>query len=161
MFSYLYRYVDNWHGVFSFYFFIFHTNPMLFYFLFKNQNSTNDQDLFSENFKTMFSRKRVDERELTQFFKPIFCLVSRSAMFFPLRTPICVHHGSTLEVHFWRCCDSSKVGFASFDVFHRISLRLLFIFYFIAIYFNFLVKSETGLVWVVCYISYIISGSQH
>ncbi|PNY13591.1 arginine N-methyltransferase, partial [Trifolium pratense] len=29
-------------------------------------------------------------------------------MYFPLREPICVHRGSTLEVHFWRCCDSTK-----------------------------------------------------
>ncbi|KAK7320728.1 hypothetical protein VNO77_30465 [Canavalia gladiata] len=29
-------------------------------------------------------------------------------MFFPLKTPICVDGGSTLEVHFWRCLDSMK-----------------------------------------------------
>ncbi|KAK7320735.1 hypothetical protein VNO77_30481 [Canavalia gladiata] len=33
------------------------------------------------------------------------------SIFFPLRTPICVHSGSTLEVHFWRCCDSAKVWY--------------------------------------------------
>ncbi|CAJ2674889.1 unnamed protein product [Trifolium pratense] len=32
-------------------------------------------------------------------------------MYFPLREPICVHRGSTLEVHFWRCCDSTKVWY--------------------------------------------------
>ncbi|XP_004498609.1 protein arginine N-methyltransferase 1.5-like isoform X4 [Cicer arietinum] len=32
-------------------------------------------------------------------------------MFFPLRTPICVHRGSILEVHFWRCVDSRKVWY--------------------------------------------------
>ncbi|CAK7354396.1 unnamed protein product [Dovyalis caffra] len=30
------------------------------------------------------------------------------AIFFPLRTPVCVKPGSPLEVHFWRCCGSSK-----------------------------------------------------
>ncbi|KAJ1420140.1 S-adenosyl-L-methionine-dependent methyltransferase [Sesbania bispinosa] len=33
------------------------------------------------------------------------------AIFFPLRTPICVNPGSTLEVHFWRCCGSTKVWY--------------------------------------------------
>ncbi|KAG5031024.1 hypothetical protein JHK85_015006 [Glycine max] len=33
------------------------------------------------------------------------------AIFFPLRTPICVDPGSTLEVHFWRCCGSTKVWY--------------------------------------------------
>ncbi|XP_027332888.1 protein arginine N-methyltransferase 1.5-like [Abrus precatorius] len=33
------------------------------------------------------------------------------AMFFPLRTPTCLHRGSSLEVHFWRCCDSTKVWY--------------------------------------------------
>ncbi|KAK7320731.1 hypothetical protein VNO77_30468 [Canavalia gladiata] len=32
-------------------------------------------------------------------------------MFFPLRTPLCMHRGSILEVHFWRCCDSAKVWY--------------------------------------------------
>ncbi|XP_027332876.1 protein arginine N-methyltransferase 1.5-like [Abrus precatorius] len=32
-------------------------------------------------------------------------------MFFPLKTPICVDGGSTLEVHFWRCCDSTKIWY--------------------------------------------------
>ncbi|XP_057434586.1 protein arginine N-methyltransferase 1.5 [Lotus japonicus] len=33
------------------------------------------------------------------------------AIFFPLRTPICVNPGSTLEVQFWRCCGSTKVWY--------------------------------------------------
>ncbi|XP_061346203.1 protein arginine N-methyltransferase 1.5-like [Gastrolobium bilobum] len=33
------------------------------------------------------------------------------AIFFPLRTPICVDPGSKLEVHFWRCCGPSKVWY--------------------------------------------------
>ncbi|XP_068642321.1 protein arginine N-methyltransferase 5-like [Aristolochia californica] len=33
------------------------------------------------------------------------------AIFFPLRTPICVPPGSPLDVHFWRCCGSSKVWY--------------------------------------------------
>ncbi|XP_061364320.1 protein arginine N-methyltransferase 1.5-like isoform X2 [Gastrolobium bilobum] len=33
------------------------------------------------------------------------------AMFFPLRIPICVARGSTLEVHFWRCRDPAKVWY--------------------------------------------------
>ncbi|XP_027356887.1 protein arginine N-methyltransferase 1.5-like [Abrus precatorius] len=33
------------------------------------------------------------------------------AIFFPLRTPICVDPGSTLEVHFWRCCGPTKVWY--------------------------------------------------
>ncbi|WJX16365.1 Protein arginine N-methyltransferase 5 [Trifolium repens] len=38
-------------------------------------------------------------------------LLSWAEMYFPLREPICVHRGSTLEVHFWRCCDSTKVWY--------------------------------------------------
>ncbi|KAL5558290.1 hypothetical protein UlMin_034501 [Ulmus minor] len=33
------------------------------------------------------------------------------AIFFPLRTPICVQPGSQLEVHFWRCCGNTKVWY--------------------------------------------------
>ncbi|KAI5586964.1 hypothetical protein BDE02_06G246900 [Populus trichocarpa] len=33
------------------------------------------------------------------------------AMFFPFRTPVCIKSGSPLEVHFWRCCGSSKVWY--------------------------------------------------
>ncbi|XP_068639169.1 protein arginine N-methyltransferase 5-like [Aristolochia californica] len=33
------------------------------------------------------------------------------AIFFPLRTPLCVPPGSPLEVHFWRCCGSTKVWY--------------------------------------------------
>ncbi|XP_010247166.1 PREDICTED: protein arginine N-methyltransferase 1.5 [Nelumbo nucifera] len=33
------------------------------------------------------------------------------AIFFPLRTPVCVQPGSPLDVHFWRCCGSSKVWY--------------------------------------------------
>lgn len=33
------------------------------------------------------------------------------AIFFPLRQPVCVKPGSPLEVHFWRCCGSSKVWY--------------------------------------------------
>ncbi|KAJ4958360.1 hypothetical protein NE237_025471 [Protea cynaroides] len=33
------------------------------------------------------------------------------AIFFPLRTPVCVRSGSPLEVHFWRCCGSTKVWY--------------------------------------------------
>ncbi|CAI0395175.1 unnamed protein product [Linum tenue] len=33
------------------------------------------------------------------------------AIFFPLRTPVCMKPGSSLEVHFWRCCGSSKVWY--------------------------------------------------
>ncbi|KAJ6354915.1 hypothetical protein OIU77_005502 [Salix suchowensis] len=33
------------------------------------------------------------------------------AIFFPLRTPVCIKPGSPLEVHFWRCCGSSKVWY--------------------------------------------------
>ncbi|PPR98342.1 hypothetical protein GOBAR_AA22328 [Gossypium barbadense] len=33
------------------------------------------------------------------------------AIFFPLRQPICVQPGSPLEVHFWRCCGSTKVWY--------------------------------------------------
>ncbi|XVF10521.1 hypothetical protein REPUB_Repub07fG0190200 [Reevesia pubescens] len=32
-------------------------------------------------------------------------------IFFPLRQPICVQTGSPLEVHFWRCCGSTKVWY--------------------------------------------------
>lgn len=32
-------------------------------------------------------------------------------IFFPLRTPICVQPGAPLEVHFWRCCGSTKVWY--------------------------------------------------
>ncbi|KAH0871484.1 hypothetical protein HID58_078506 [Brassica napus] len=32
-------------------------------------------------------------------------------IFFPLRKPVEVHPGSPLEVHFWRCCGSSKVWY--------------------------------------------------
>ncbi|XP_004501256.1 protein arginine N-methyltransferase 1.5-like [Cicer arietinum] len=33
------------------------------------------------------------------------------AIFFPLRTPICVKPGSKLEVDFWRCCGTTKVWY--------------------------------------------------
>ncbi|XVF19007.1 hypothetical protein REPUB_Repub11eG0073800 [Reevesia pubescens] len=33
------------------------------------------------------------------------------AIFFPLRQPICVQPGSPLEVHFWRCCGSTKIWY--------------------------------------------------
>eukprot|EP00257_Ricinus_communis_P009389 XP_002528010.2 protein arginine N-methyltransferase 1.5 [Ricinus communis] len=33
------------------------------------------------------------------------------AIFFPLRTPMCVQPGSPLEVHFWRCCGPLKVWY--------------------------------------------------
>ncbi|KAK9097651.1 hypothetical protein Syun_024696 [Stephania yunnanensis] len=33
------------------------------------------------------------------------------AIFFPLRTPICVPPGSPLELQFWRCCGSTKVWY--------------------------------------------------
>ncbi|GAY44570.1 hypothetical protein CUMW_082920, partial [Citrus unshiu] len=33
------------------------------------------------------------------------------AIFFPLRTPVCIRPGSPLEVHFWRCCGSTKVWY--------------------------------------------------
>ncbi|KAJ8758723.1 hypothetical protein K2173_000444 [Erythroxylum novogranatense] len=33
------------------------------------------------------------------------------SIFFPLRTPVCIRPGSPLEVHFWRCCGSSKVWY--------------------------------------------------
>lgn len=33
------------------------------------------------------------------------------AIFFPLRTPVCIQPGSTLEVHFWRCCGATKVWY--------------------------------------------------
>ncbi|XP_050218406.1 protein arginine N-methyltransferase 1.5 isoform X2 [Mercurialis annua] len=33
------------------------------------------------------------------------------AIFFPLRTPICIRPGSPLEVHFWRCCGPQKVWY--------------------------------------------------
>ncbi|KAF9616785.1 hypothetical protein IFM89_032338 [Coptis chinensis] len=40
-------------------------------------------------------------------------------IFFPLRTPICVQPGSPLEVHFWRCCGSTKsFGLGWFLDFH-------------------------------------------
>ncbi|KAL6578609.1 Protein arginine N-methyltransferase 5 [Orobanche minor] len=32
-------------------------------------------------------------------------------IFFPLRTPVCVQPGTPLEVHFWRCCGSTKVWY--------------------------------------------------
>ncbi|KAL6215209.1 hypothetical protein ACLB2K_014640 [Fragaria x ananassa] len=32
-------------------------------------------------------------------------------IFFPLRTPVCLSPGSSLEVHFWRCCSPSKVWY--------------------------------------------------
>ncbi|XP_074276398.1 protein arginine N-methyltransferase 1.5 [Silene latifolia] len=32
-------------------------------------------------------------------------------IYFPLRTPICIKPGMPLEVHMWRCCDSSKVWY--------------------------------------------------
>ncbi|GMY17782.1 protein arginine N-methyltransferase 1.5 isoform X1 [Fagus crenata] len=33
------------------------------------------------------------------------------AIFFPLRTPVFLHAGSSLEVHFWRCCGPTKVWY--------------------------------------------------
>ncbi|KAI3877528.1 hypothetical protein MKX03_030638, partial [Papaver bracteatum] len=33
------------------------------------------------------------------------------AIFFPLRKPVCIKPGSPLEVHFWRCCGSTKVWY--------------------------------------------------
>ncbi|RZC92028.1 hypothetical protein C5167_027918 [Papaver somniferum] len=33
------------------------------------------------------------------------------AIFFPLRKPVCVKPGPPLEVHFWRCCGSTKVWY--------------------------------------------------
>ncbi|KAJ0102453.1 hypothetical protein Patl1_05295 [Pistacia atlantica] len=33
------------------------------------------------------------------------------AIYFPLRTPVCIQPGSPLEVHFWRCCGSTKVWY--------------------------------------------------
>ncbi|XP_057957491.1 protein arginine N-methyltransferase 1.5 [Malania oleifera] len=33
------------------------------------------------------------------------------AIFFPLRTPVCIRPGSPLEVHFWRCCGATKVWY--------------------------------------------------
>lgn len=33
------------------------------------------------------------------------------AIFFPLRTPICVRPGSPVELHFWRCCSPNKVWY--------------------------------------------------
>lgn len=33
------------------------------------------------------------------------------AIFFPLRTPVCVNPGSHLDVHFWRCCGPTKVWY--------------------------------------------------
>ncbi|KAL1300919.1 hypothetical protein HN51_045546 [Arachis hypogaea] len=33
------------------------------------------------------------------------------AIFFPLRTPICLSPGSNLDVHFWRCCGPTKVWY--------------------------------------------------
>ncbi|XP_050364121.1 protein arginine N-methyltransferase 1.5 [Argentina anserina] len=32
-------------------------------------------------------------------------------IFFPLRTPVCLSPGASLEVHFWRCCSPSKVWY--------------------------------------------------
>lgn len=32
-------------------------------------------------------------------------------IFFPLRTPLCIHPGSHIEVHFWRCCGPTKVWY--------------------------------------------------
>ncbi|XP_062164136.1 protein arginine N-methyltransferase 1.5 isoform X1 [Alnus glutinosa] len=33
------------------------------------------------------------------------------SIFFPLRTPVVVHPGSSLEVHFWRCCGPNRVWY--------------------------------------------------
>ncbi|KAG8391553.1 hypothetical protein BUALT_Bualt01G0199600 [Buddleja alternifolia] len=33
------------------------------------------------------------------------------SIFFPLRTPVCVPPGTPLDVHFWRCCGSTKVWY--------------------------------------------------
>lgn len=33
------------------------------------------------------------------------------AIFFPLRTPVCIQPSSPLEVHFWRCCGPTKVWY--------------------------------------------------
>lgn len=33
------------------------------------------------------------------------------AIFFPLRTPVCIQSGVPLEVHFWRCCSTTKVWY--------------------------------------------------
>ncbi|XP_038710078.1 protein arginine N-methyltransferase 1.5 isoform X2 [Tripterygium wilfordii] len=33
------------------------------------------------------------------------------AIFFPLRLPVCLHPGTPLELHFWRCCGSTKVWY--------------------------------------------------
>ncbi|KAL9226935.1 hypothetical protein vseg_002691 [Gypsophila vaccaria] len=32
-------------------------------------------------------------------------------IYFPLRTPLCIKPGTPLEVHMWRCCDTSKVWY--------------------------------------------------
>ncbi|KAE9609199.1 putative methyltransferase [Lupinus albus] len=46
-----------------------------------------------------------------QFLKHWFAFICRFAIFFPLRSPICVGPGSTLEVNFWRCCGPKKVWY--------------------------------------------------
>lgn len=48
-------------------------------------------------------------RKPTEKLFALFCIVTRFAIFFPLRTPICVNPGSDLDVHFWRCCGLTKV----------------------------------------------------
>lgn len=42
--------------------------------------------------------------------KMISLFLFRFAIYFPLRTPVCIQPGSPLEVHFWRCCGSTKVN---------------------------------------------------
>lgn len=48
-------------------------------------------------------------------FIPNFTFLFRFAIFFPLKTPVCIKPGSHLEVHFWRCCGPTKVNLHVID----------------------------------------------
>lgn len=52
----------------------------------------------------------------------------RFAIFFPLRKPVCIQPGSTLEVHFWRCCGSTKVKYHNYCFLQFIGCNLFSIF---------------------------------
>jgi hypothetical protein len=41
------------------------------------------------------------------------CYLFRFAIFFPARTLLFLHPGSSLEVHFWHCCGPTRVNILS------------------------------------------------
>lgn len=100
--------------------------PTLFcaaFFLVKMFCAALNLHFFSQNENSIFSDPLVN------FSNPPFCspFIWRFAIFFPLRTPICVKPGSTLEVQFWRCCGSTKVDWFYITCYFCNSSLLVFI----------------------------------